>query len=131
MSHDDLLEKVALQGLEKSSIDEIQTLALAFWHRGFTPNPRRIMRLEPQSRAIAGYLIDLFSQFNCLTDERGQLLANIAAELRTSLGAVAVRSDNADDTAGRWGLLVNIYPFMRYILDFQTRHYVPPPEELA
>jgi signal transduction histidine kinase len=112
-------------------MDEIQALALAFWHRGFTPDSRRVMQLEPQSRAIAGYLIDFFSQFNCLTDEQGQLLANIAAELRTSLGTVSVTSDNADDTAGRWGLAVNIYPFMRYILNFQTRHYIPPPEELA
>jgi len=125
MNHQQRLQKIASQGLARTSVEEIQSLALAFWHREFVPDVAQMVCMDAKCRALAGYLIEFFSQFNCLTDERARALVDVAGLIRASIGSISVVTENPHDTAARWGLSENIYPLLKYIVEFQTRHYLP------
>jgi len=120
------LEKVAKQGLNASSGDEMLLLACAYWHENFTPDLTRIKLLADREQHVIGYLTQFFSTFNCITDVRTTKLSATANIIRSWTNPT-VAKDNFDDIAAEWGLSESISIFLGDILFFQTRHYEHTP----
>jgi hypothetical protein len=117
-----LLERVAAQGLENSSRDEVVSLARAYWHEGFSPDLDRILRLPSDQQKMAGYLTEFFSMFYCMEEERALALVDISNRIKAAVAPNHEENDN-DKLAAEWGLVETINTFLPDILPYQTRHY--------
>lgn len=121
MDTQQLLEKIARQGLDATSTDEIVELACAYWYENFSPDLDKTLQLTHQQLLVIGYLTQYFSTFNCVEDARALQLVGIANKIKDVVKPS--QSENVDDIAARWGLSDNINKFLGDILMYQTRHY--------
>jgi hypothetical protein len=121
MDTQELLVKIASQGLDSTSTDEMVELACAYWYENFSPDLDKTLQLPREQLQIIGYLTQYFSTFNCVEDARALQLVRVASNIKDVVKPS--RSDNVDDIAARWELHENINKFLGDILFYQTRHY--------
>lgn len=121
MNTQQLLERIARQGLNATSTEDMVRLACAYWYENFIPDLENTLQLPKQQLWIIGYLTQYFSTFHCVEDERALQLVKVAHEIKDI--AKPGQSENVDDIAARWGLSENINKFLGDILYYQTRHY--------
>ncbi len=122
MNRDALLKKIAVQGIEATSFDEMVVLACAFWHEGFVPNLDNIKHLDAEELKVAGYLVEIFSTFNCVDDSKAKSLQAFANHIKQHI-LPQPDKDNPDEIAAEWGLKENLDQHLGKLLYYQTRHY--------
>ena len=117
-----LLEKIAKQGLEQSSTDEMVSLACAYWHENFTPDINRIGHIPYKEQITIGYLTKFFLSFHCVSSVRKRALLDIESKIKLIANPKSMDRDD-DEFASEWGMTESINKFIADILPYQTRHY--------
>lgn len=122
MSPEILIEKIAKQELASTSVEDMVSLACAFWHEGFIPDFDKICHLPKNQLQLIGYLTEFFSLFHCVAETRAIELVNLANKIKVIVQPQPT-ADNPDEIAAEWGLTDNMNKFLGDILYYQTRHY--------
>lgn len=119
--------KVISSSFANLSLLELKPIALAFWHENYIPNLQDLSFLELQK---AGYLIELFANFNCVSDTRQLELMKLVAQIKQDLPLpikptkILTSRSSVDAIAQEWNLSEDLSSLMQYLLPFQTRHYI-------
>ena len=124
MSLNKQFKKAVSSPFYRLSVDDLKPIALGFWHEGYTPELRD---LNLEERRKAGYLIDRFRGYNCISKTHKRKLASLVKEVRQSLSEAAEVADSADNLeplAQKWNLNEDVSHLMSPLLQYQTRHYV-------
>lgn len=127
MSLNKQFKKAVRSPFYRLSVDDLKPIALAFWHENYTPE---LSDLNSEELKKAGYLIDRFRGYNCITKTQKRELASLVKEVEQSLsGAVQVvdSGDNLEPLAQKWNLKEDVSHLMSPLLQYQTRHYVHSP----
>ena len=124
MSLNKQFKKAVRSPFYRLSVDELKPIALAFWHEGYTPE---LSNLNEEELRKAGYLIDRFRGYNCISKTHKRKLASLVKEVRQSLSEAAEVADSADNLeplAQKWHLNEDVSHLISPLLKYQTRHYV-------
>jgi|GEM_PF-2769738 len=127
MDLDKQFRKVVNSPFSSLSIDDLKQIALAFWHENYTPE---LSDLNSEELKKAGYLIDRFRGYNCISKTHKRELASLAKEVEQSLSEVLQAVDNVENLeplAEKWNLKEDVSHLMSPLLEYQTRHYVHSP----
>jgi len=125
MSLQQKFENIVSSSLTPLSPEDLKSIALGFWHKGYTPKLDGLNSLELRR---AGYLVNLFMSFNCVSDTRQLELMALTQEIKEKLPNLqAVTSHNSQDPiAQEWHLGEDISTAIQPLLKYQTRHYIHP-----
>ena len=127
MNLDRQFRKVVNSPFFSLSVEDLKLIALAFWHEGYTPE---LSNLNKEQLRKAGYLIDRFRGYNCISKTHKRKLASVVKEVRQSLSEAAEVADSADNLeplAQKWNLKEDVSHLISPLLKYQTRHYVHTP----
>ena len=116
-------ENIVSSSLTTLSPDELKSIALGFWYGDYTPKLEGFKSLELRR---AGYLLDFFMSFNCVSDTRQLELMALTQKIKEKLPNLKpVNShDSLDPIAQEWHLGEDISSAIQPLLEYQTRHYV-------
>jgi hypothetical protein len=92
-------EKIARQGLDATTTDEMVQLACAYWYENFTPDLEKTLQLPHKQLPVIGYLTQYFSTFNCVEETRTLQLVEVANKIKDVVKPT--QSENVDDIAAR------------------------------
>jgi hypothetical protein len=123
MSLNKLFRKAVRTPFSSLSVEDLKPIALAFWHECYTPELSNFNSEELQK---AGYLIDRFRGYNCISKLQKRELASLVRKLELSLLEVSQDVNNVDNLeplAEKWNLKEDISRLMSPLLEYQTRHY--------
>lgn len=124
MNLDEQFRKVVSSPFSDLSVEDLKPIALAFWHEGYTPE---LSNLNEEQLRKAGYLIDRFRGYNCISKTHKRKLASLVKEVKQSLSeAVEVvdSTDNLEPLAHKWYLNEDVSHLILPLLKYQARHYV-------
>jgi len=124
MSLNKQFKKVVSSPFNSLSVEDLKPIALAFWHEGYTPE---LSNLTSEELKKAGYLIDRFRGYNCISKPHKRELASLVKEVEQSLSEVLQDFDtveNLEPLAEKWNLSEDVSHLMSPLLEYQTRHYV-------
>ena len=127
MNLDKQFRKVVSSPFSSLSVEDLKPIALAFWHEGYAPE---LSDLNSEELRKAGYLIDRFRGYNCISKVHKRKLAGLVNEVKQSLSeAVQVINnlENLEPLAQKWNLNEDISHLISPLLQYQTRHYVHNP----
>ena len=116
--------KVVNSPFSDLSVEDLKPIVLGFWHESYTPE---LNELNSEELKKAGYLIDRFRGYNCISKTQKRKLAGLVKEVRQSLSEAAEvfdSTDNLEPLAQKWNLNEDISHLMSPLLEYQTRHYV-------
>jgi len=106
------------------SVDDLKPIALGFWYEGYVPE---LNDLNNDELKKAGYLIDRFRGYNCISKPQKRELANVVKEVKQSLSEALQALDsieNLEPLAKKWNLKEDVSHLMSPLLEYPTRHYV-------
>lgn len=112
--------------LTSLSPEDLKPIALGLWYEDYTPE---LEGMNSTQLRRAGYLLDLFMSFNCVSDTRQAQLIKLTQEIRHNLSSfqlstpIETSQHNLDPIAIEWHLNESVIDVMPYLLEFQTRHY--------
>jgi hypothetical protein len=124
MNLDKQFRKVVSSPFSDLSVEDLKPIVLGFWHEGYTPE---LSNLNLEELKRAGYLIDRFRGYNCVSKTHKRKLASLVKEVRQSLSEaaeVANSADNLEPLAQKWYLNEDVSHLISPLLKYQTRHYV-------
>lgn len=127
MSLNKQFKKAVRSPFYRLSVDDLKPIALAFWHENYTPE---LSELNSEELKKAGYLIDRFRGYNCISKAQKRELASLVKEVEQSLSEVLQAVDNVENLeplAEKWNLKEDVSHLMSPLLEYQTRHYVHTP----
>ena len=128
MSLNQQFKKVVSSPFSRLSVEDLKPIALAFWHKNYTPE---LSYLNSEELRKAGYLIDRFRGYNCIPKSQKRELASLVNEVKQSLSETVEVADNnvenLEPLAQKWNLKEDISHLMSPLLEYQTRHYVHSP----
>jgi hypothetical protein len=105
------------------SVEDLKPIALAFWHECYTPE---LSNFNSEELKKAGYLIDRFRGYNCISKPQKRELASLVKKLEPSLSEVPQdvnKVENLEPLAEKWNLKEDISHLISPLLEYQTRHY--------
>lgn len=119
------------QPLNQANEDVLVRAAKAFWYSNISLEAEVRCFLEQERTVLelrrAGYLLERFTRFTCLTDERAEEGLSMLSRLFPSLRkGEEARSDKrgVDHLALFWGLQEGLGLKVQAMLPYQTRHYM-------
>ncbi|GAB4539049.1 MAG: hypothetical protein Tsb0014_29130 [Pleurocapsa sp.] len=124
MNIDKQFKKVVSFPFSDLSVEDLKPIVLGFWHEGYTPE---LSNLNEEQLRKAGYLIDRFRGYNCISKAHKRKLASLVNEVRQNLpeaAEVIESEENLEPLARKWHLNEDISHLMSPLLKYQTRHYV-------
>jgi hypothetical protein len=128
MSLNKQFKKVVSSTFYCLSVDDLKPIALAVWHENYTP---KLSDLNSEELRKAGYLIDRFRGYNCISKTQKRELANLVKqveqEVLSEVVEVVDNIDNLEPLARKWNLNEDVSHLMPSLLQYQTRHYVHTP----
>lgn len=127
MNLDKQFRKVVTSPFSNLSVEDLEPIALGFWHEGYTPE---LSNLNQEQLRKAGYLIDRFRGYNCISKTHKRKLASLVKEVKQNLSEAVEVVDSADNLellAQKWNLNEDISHLISPLLKYQTRHYVHTP----
>ena len=127
MNIDKQFKKVVSSPFSNLSVEDLKPIALAFWHEGYVPE---LSNLNFKQLRKAGYLIDRFRGYSCISRVHKRKLASLVKELKQCLSEVPEVIENADNLellAQKWHLNEDVSHLMSPLLKYQTRHYIHSP----
>ncbi|QDQ28544.1 hypothetical protein FNU76_20530 [Chitinimonas arctica] len=116
-----VLVNVARVGLARTKRQDVKSLALGVWHKGYTPD---LKALEGDYLKDVGYLLDRLARFNVLPPQRKLKLFRAVAKLKPGKQADQGRKFR-DRLASEWGASTDYSAFKDDLLPLQTRHFKP------
>ena len=126
MSIKQQFESVVNSPLTSLSPEDLKPIALGLWYEDYTPE---LEGMNSTQLRRAGYLLDLFMSFNCVSDTRQAELIKLTQEIRQNLSnfqspvPIEIPQHNLDPIAIEWHLDESVIDVMQSLLEFQTRHY--------
>ena len=120
------LKKAVRSPFYSLSAEDLKPIALGFWHEGYQPE---LSNLDSEELRKAGYLIDRFRGYNCVSRQHKRELGCLAKEIGQNQNLCEVFQDvetagNIEPLAQKWNLTEDISHLMSSLLEYQTRHYV-------
>lgn len=122
MSLQQKFEQIVCSSLSALSSDDLKSLALGFWYEDFTP---QLIGMTSIKLRRAGYLLDFFMSFNCVSDARQFELMALTREIKKRLPEPKGLSSlhNFDYLAQEWLIAEDVSSAIQPLLKYQTRHY--------
>ena len=123
MSLDLQFQKTLKTSFKDLSVEDLKPIALGFWHENYLP---ALKNLNSEEQRKAGYLIDRFRGYNCISKHQKQKLASLSKQIKDDLSQttqIAGKVDNLEPLARRWMLEEDISHLISPLLKYQTRHY--------
>ncbi|MCC0175810.1 hypothetical protein I4641_02290 [Waterburya agarophytonicola K14] len=116
-------ENLVGSSLTNLNSEDLKPVALGFWYEDYTPNLDKMNSMELRR---AGYLLDLFMSFNCVSDLRQIELMALTQKIKENLPELKLvtSSKSLDPIAQEWDLDEDISTAIQPLLQYQTRHYV-------
>ena len=124
MSLNKQFKKAVSSPFTSLSVEDLKPIVLGFWYEGYTPE---LSNLNLEERRKAGYLIDRFRGYNCISKSHKQKLASLVKEVEQNLSEAAEfvdLADNLEPLAKKWHLNEDVSHLMSSLLQYQTRHYI-------
>ena len=115
-------ETIVRSSLTSLSSEDLKSIALGFWYEDYTPKLDDMNSIELRR---AGYLLDMFMSFNCVSDTRQLELMALTQEIKKGLSDPPPNSySSLDSIAQEWHLAEDISAAIQPLLKYQTRHYI-------
>jgi hypothetical protein len=121
-------EKVVSSSFDTLSSEDLKPLALGLWYEDYVPELNGLGLVELQK---AGYLLDLFASFNCVSENRQLELMELTKEIKQNLSDFLEQMESCytlklevDVIAQEWCLTEDVSEAVHDLLKYQTRHYV-------
>ena len=124
MSLNKQFKKAVSSPFTSLSVEDLKPIVLGFWHEGYIPE---LSNLNLEERRKAGYLIDRFRGYNCISKSHKHKLASLVKEVEQDLSEAAEFvdcADNLEPLAQKWHLNEDVSHLMSSLLQYQTRHYI-------
>ena len=127
MSLQQKFESIVNSSLTPLSSEDLKSIGLGFWYESYTP---KLDGMDSLQLRRAGYLLDFFMSFNCVSDTRQLELLALTQKIRAKLPDLQselmpiTSHSHLDPLAQEWHLNENISAAIQPLLKYQTRHYV-------
>lgn len=91
---------------QSTASKSLKSVALALWYQDFVPN---VDSFDGQDAALAGYVLDRLTRYNCLGAEKKSFLrAHLLPKLEQKLPTYPTESHSKDAIAKQWGTSVEV-----------------------
>ena len=124
MNLDRQFNKIVTSSFSDLSVEDIKPIVLGLWHENYTP---QLNKYKLEELRKAGYLIDRFRGYNCISKIQKRKLASLVNEVKQNLPEaveVSNKIENLEPLARKWNLNEDVSHLISPLLEYQTRHYV-------